>query len=279
MFGHETIAKDIKNAIDTHLEDNQEDGRRDHLGASIVGRECLREIYHIWRWSYNKKHEARMIRLFDRGHREEDRFVEWLSAVCEKVWPLDPRTGEQIRVKDFKGYFGGSLDAVIRNPVGYKGDYLGEFKTHNDKSFTKLVVKGVQEAKPEHYDQMQLYLHYKPRLLGALYFAINKNDDSLHVEFVQKDERAALNALAKTEKILLSTSPPPPFEGASEYNFYCNRFCDFGHLCWKNGTPDKSCRTCAFVKPTNDGWSCTKHEKILTSDDQKAACDEYERAF
>ena len=278
MF-NENLANEVKQAIDRHLEENQEDGRRAHLGASIVGRQCLREIYHIWRWSHNKKHSGRMLRLFDRGHREEDRFIEWLSAVCTKVWPIDPRTGEQIRVKDFKGYFGGSLDAVIRNPVGYKGDYLGEFKTHNQKSYEKLIMKGVQEAKPEHYDQMQIYLYYKPRLLGALYFAINKNDDSLHIEFVQKDEKAALAALARTQTVLLSPSPPAPFEGASEYNFYCNKFCDFGHLCWKNGTPDMSCRTCRFVQPTDDGWKCNHHEKILNLDEQKQGCDNYERGY
>lgn len=279
MFGHETIADDIKNAIDRHIEDHQEDGRRDHLGASLIGRECLRELWYSWRWATNRKFDARMLRLFDRGHREEFRFVEWLEAISEKVWAFHPKTGEQIRVEDFKGYFGGSLDGVVRNPAGYKGDYLCEFKTHNEKSFKSLVLKGVQEAKPEHYMQMQIYLHYKPKLLGALYFAINKNDDSLHVEFVVRNEDAALEGLEKTKKVFLSTEPPQPFEGASEYNFYCNRFCDHASVCWKNAAPAKSCRTCVSVRPTDKGWKCTKHDKILTSEAQREGCADYERLF
>lgn len=273
------MAKELKDAIDKHIEENQEDGRRDHLGASIVGRQCLREIWYSWRWAHNKKNDARMIRLFNRGHREEERFIEWLTPVCEKVWPIDPRTGEQIRVEDFKGYFGGSLDAVIRNPIGYKGDFLGEFKTHNKKSFEKLLVKGVQEAKPEHYTQMQIYLYYKPRLVGALYFAICKDDDALHVEYVHRNEKEALHALEKTKEILLSDEPPSQFEGSSEYNFYCNKFCDFGHLCWKNAAPDKSCRTCMYIRPSDKGWLCTRYDTIRSSEEQRTGCELYERSF
>lgn len=276
---NDEIAKAVKDAIDTFIEDNQEDGRRDHLGASMIGRECSREIWYSWRWAVNRKHDARMLRLFNRGHREEDRFVEWLQGVCDEVWALDPRTGNQIRIADFKGYFGGSLDGVVRNPAGYQGDYLVEFKTHGDKSYTKLLKEGVADAKPEHYTQMQTYLHYKPKLLGALYFAINKNDDNLYVEFVRRDEKHAQEALTKTQNILLSSEPPARFAEASEYNFYCNRFCDYSAQCWKNIAPDMSCRTCEFVQPTDDGWLCKKTELILSSDEQRIGCKQYERGF
>lgn len=275
----ERIAEDVKAAINEHLEKNQEDPRRDHLGASIIGRECMREIWYSWRWANPVNHEARMLRLFNRGHREEDRFIEWLTPICTNVWPIDPRTGEQIRVEDFKGYFGGSLDGVVRNPAGYQGDYLVEFKTHGDKSYQKLQVEGVREAKPEHYTQMQVYLHYKPNLLGALYFAINKNDDNLYVEFVARDKDHAKATLKKIAKILLSAEPPERFEGSSEYNFKCNRFCDFHSQCWKNKEPAVSCRTCESIRPTDEGWLCSKHGHILGSQDQRNACEDYQRLF
>lgn len=273
------IADKLLEAINSKIEDEQEDGRRDHLGASLIGRECLRELYYTWRWATDRKFDARMIRLFNRGHLEEDRFIEWLKGVCDEVWPIDPRTGKQIRIEEFKGYFGGSLDAVIQNPAGYKGNFLGEFKTHNDASYKKVTMKGVREAKPEHYTQMQIYLYYKPRLVGALYFAINKNDDSLYIEFVGRDEDEAIRSLNKAKTVLLSPEPPARFDAASEYNFYCNKFCDHGSVCWKNKAPAVSCRTCTFVKPTDEGWKCTKHEVILDSQAQRDGCKEYERLF
>lgn len=273
------IADAVKAAINKKLEDEQEDGRRAHLGYSLIGRECSREIWYSWRWANPEKFEGRMLRLFERGHLEEYRFIKWLEGVSDEVWAVDPRTGDQIRVSDFKGYAGGSMDGVVRNPAGYKGDYLCEFKTHNDKSFKKLNLQGVKDAKPEHYTQMQMYLHYMPKLSGALYFAINKNDDDLYIEFVHKNEAHAKVNLEKAASILLSTQPVERFEGASEYNFYCNRFCAFASQCWRNVAPAVSCRTCRYVLTTDEGWKCDKHGKMLDVNEQKNGCENYERAF
>lgn len=272
---------DLKRAIDKAIEDKQEGGFRDHLGASVVGRMCEREIWYIWRWAVKKKHEARILRLFDRGHKEEYRFEEWLEPVCEKFWANDPRTGEQIRVSDFYGYFGGSLDGVMRNPhcVDENGDFLTEFKTHNEKSFLKLLMGGVQKEKPEHYVQMQLYLHYKPKLKGAYYFAVNKNDDQLYVEYVERDQDTINTVFDKIKRILKSKTPPPKFDKASENHFVCKYFCDFKKVCWNNKEPEKTCRSCAFINTTNKGFTCGKTQSILSSDEQRAGCDLYERGY
>lgn len=274
-------SQSLREAINEHLEKNQEDSRRDHLGASLIGRPCDRQIWYDWRWSNPQKHSGRMLRLFNRGHREEDRFMEWLLPVCEKFWPIDPRTGKQINVSDYFGYFGGSLDGVMRNPRGYeKGDYLTEFKTHNDKSFQKLTTIGVKDAKPEHYAQMQTYLHYKTQLKAAIYVAINKNDDSLYIETIEKNESWWLdNVKPKVERILLSRDPPKRMEMASPNYFYCKHFCTFKDQCWDNANPAKSCRTCAFVKVTDEGWKCGKTTFLLSSDKQRIGCDQYERLF
>lgn len=266
--------------INSKLESKQEDGMRSHLGASIIGRKCEREIFFMFRWAKRVKFKARMLRLFDRGHKEEDRFIEWLEDVCENVWALDPNTGEQIRISEFEGHFGGSLDGVIRNPAGIKGDFLAEFKTHNDKSFKKLVLNGVKESKPEHYTQMQVYLYYKSKLQGAFYFAINKNDDSLHIEYVERDEEHAKENMHKASRILKSEQPPEPFNGASEYNFYCDKFCDFTELCYKNAAPQKTCRSCQWWQLDKEGQTrCDLHKKQLTVQEQKEGCDKYERLF
>jgi hypothetical protein len=49
-----------------------------------------------------------------------------------------------------------------------------EFKTHSAKSFRKLVQRGVAEAKPQHWAQMQVYMQLTG-LTRALYVAVCKD--------------------------------------------------------------------------------------------------------
>lgn len=51
---------------------------RTHLGASVLGRKCLRQIWYGWRWMHITQHQGRLLRLFNRGHREEPAFVALL---------------------------------------------------------------------------------------------------------------------------------------------------------------------------------------------------------
>lgn len=273
------IAEKVKDTINSNIEKSQEDSRRGHLGASLIGGECEREIWFSFRWAKVLKHSARMIRLFNRGHLEEFRFEEWIEPICDKFWALHPETNEQIRISDLKGYFGGSLDGVIRNPCGYEGDYLAEFKTHSEKSFKSLNVSGVAESKPQHYTQMQVYLHHNPKLKGALYFAICKNDDELYVEYIEKDDEHAKWALNRAAKVIKSEEPLAIPSDKAPYNFYCKYFCDFTEICHEGKEPDKSCRTCSFVSLTNEGWMCSKDSNILDLESQKLGCEKYQRLF
>lgn len=60
---------------------------RNHLGGSQIGRKCDRELYYIFRWFRRPTFEGRMLRLFDRGHKEEARFIELLASVGIEVLP------------------------------------------------------------------------------------------------------------------------------------------------------------------------------------------------
>lgn len=273
------IADDIRSRLDDYLEFNQELHPRGHLGASIIGRTCEREIWYGFRWAKWPKHSARMLRLFERGHKEEHRFESWLTAISDKFWAVHPDTGNQFRVSALRGYFGGSLDGIVRNPAGHKGDYLTEFKTHGLKSFEKLIIQGVKVSKPEHYIQMQIYLHHYPKLKGAIYFAICKNDDALHIEFVEYDQEAAEAAMKKAGKILLSTDPPERFDKASTFSFQCKYFCDFSDICHSNVAPKKSCRNCEDIRLTDDGWQCNVTSEILSEKSQLLGCAKYKRLF
>src|SRR5690606_7898622 len=86
-------------------------------------------------------------------------------------------------------------------------EFLLEFKTHNTKSFVNLVNIGVREAKPEHWSQMQVYMH-KRGLKHALYMAVNKNDDDLYCEIVPIDPAQGPKLIAKADEVISSRQPP-----------------------------------------------------------------------
>jgi hypothetical protein len=266
-------------AIDKAISIENPPELRDHLGASLIGGLCEREIWYSFRWAVKRVFDARMLRLFNRGHREEERFEGWIKAISDNFWSIDPRTGKQIRISDLRGYFGGSLDGVVRNPAGYRGDFLTEFKTHSVKSYEKLVLKGVKVAKPEHYTQMQIYLKYQPKLKGALYFAIQKNDDAIYIEYIERDPEWADIFVDRAKRVILAIEPMQGHNGMSEYHFHCKYFCDYKDVCFGKAAPHVSCRSCAFVALTDDGWKCMKDETMLDSEAQRKGCEKYERGF
>src|SRR5690606_24869813 len=125
------------------------------------GEECSRFLFYVFRWAKQEKFPGRMLRLFDRGQREEERIVAWLQGAGVKIIDKDDN-GKQFRVSDCDGHFGGSLDSEILDLPKLKGipkalrgiTIVGEFKTHNDKSFQELKKKGVFSAKYRHWVQM-----------------------------------------------------------------------------------------------------------------------------
>ena len=67
-----------------------DDGFRDHLGASIIGKDCERALWYDFRWAARRGFSGRMLRLFDTGKREEDRLVRDLRRTGATV--LDAAT-------------------------------------------------------------------------------------------------------------------------------------------------------------------------------------------
>lgn len=80
------LSKQILEDIDAYCVETYDGGHRNHLGASLIGRDCQRYLWYVFRWCLHEKHTGRQQRLFNRGHREEARFVEWLEGIGFKVW-------------------------------------------------------------------------------------------------------------------------------------------------------------------------------------------------
>lgn len=86
------LSKRILEEIDEYCVKTYDGGHRSHLGASLIGRECKRYLWYVFRWCLHEKTTGRQQRLFNRGHREEARFIEWLEGIGFKVWFEDRET-------------------------------------------------------------------------------------------------------------------------------------------------------------------------------------------
>ena len=234
----------------------KQDDWRDHLGASLIGRECSRELWYSFHWATRKRFDGRMLRLFNRGHLEEPRMIAMLLTIGCKVWQVDEQ-GKQFRIDGHRGHFRGSLDGVALGILEAPDQpVLVEFKTHGEKSFLKLVAEGVMKAKWEHFIQMQIYMG-KNSLQLALYMAVNKNTDDLHAELVQFDQREYDRALARSVAIIEAVEPPPKINPSPGF-FKC-KFCDHYKVCHLGTAPAVTCRSCVHAHVDDDGrWRCSE---------------------
>ena len=193
-----------------------------------------------------------------------------LRRIGATVLEVDPETGRQWRVEAHGGHFGGSLDGVALGlPEAPKTWHVLEFKTHGLKSFRELVAKGVAEAKPQHSAQMRIYMHLTG-LTRAMYVAVCKDTDDLHVERVRADADAAERLLAKASRVIHAARPPSRISEDPAW-FEC-RFCDHHDLCHGDAAAVVTCRSCLHATPVEGGWHCARHDTAIGEQEQRAAC-------
>lgn len=110
------LAKRILEEIDEYCVRTYDGGHRSHLGASLIGRECKRYLWYVFRWCLHEKTTGRQQRLFNRGHREEARFVEWLEGIGFKIW-----------FENYEGFaYHAESDSYCILAPGEEGDGLAE---------------------------------------------------------------------------------------------------------------------------------------------------------
>lgn len=271
-------------AIFARHERDVDDWRRPHLGASIIGSECNRHLWYSFRWASHPRTEGRMLRLFERGQREEDWIVEELRLIGMRVetrdytQPVDDATGEhpQFRFEVFGGHFAGSIDGAVLGVLeATKTWHLLEVKTSNDRLFQVLQKQGVAKAQPRHFVQIQIYMHAL-NLSRALYVCVCKNDDSIYTERVHYDREVALVTLHKAELII--GSPEPLTRISEDPTWFECKFCDHRPVCHLGEVErlERNCRTCLSSTPVEDGtWWCDQHRTKLDLDAQRRGCGDH----
>ena len=235
-------------------EDAAREPLRDYIGASQLGEPCRRKLWLSFRWARRPAWDGRMLRLFERGKAEEAPLCAYLSmAGLEMERILD----DQLET-DFGSHVKGHPDGIVRSgvPEAPKTVHVLEMKTHSRKSFDELAKKGVRESKPMHWVQMQCEMLGASMTLGediqrALYVAVCKDDDRLHIERVRLDRDAAEAAVRKGQETATDDRVPPKL--SEDPGWWQCKTCQFHALCHGHGVADVNCRTCGFFTAAPDG--------------------------
>lgn len=275
----EALSNEISARVDadTIAEYREDDPGRWHLGASEIGNPCSRRIWYSFRWILKQEHSPALHRLFQRGHDEEHRFVHRLRRIGLSVWDRNPDTGDQFRMEHpSEPHYGGSLDGVGHLsflPERYSW-LICEFKTHNAKSFEKLVAKGVRLAKPQHYAQMCSYGEARGYYIG-LYCAVNKNTDDLYWRVVPLQHSLGQITTKKAKEIIRSQRAPTRISENSAH-VEC-KFCPYRGPCHLSQPIQRNCRSCAHGSPnaTDREWSCALYGPNIPRSVVVVGCDRW----
>lgn len=131
------IAKQVLNDIDKACQNlYKENGHRRHLGASEVADACWRKVYYTFRWVKTIVNDGRQERLYNVGHSQEPKFIEWLTTAGFQVWDSEP---------DILHYHPES-DSYFTHEVFFEGDGLVEdvsgFPGHIAEATRRGVIIG-----------------------------------------------------------------------------------------------------------------------------------------
>lgn len=262
----------IKDVLAYELDHPQiEEMPRSYLGMSQIGHECDRYLQFYFRWAGTIKIPRQIRRLFDFGHIAEKQITAELERVKCEIYD------QQKEFIGFAGHWKGHIDGKIRYVPGREDfQYLLEFKTHNQKFFTKLKKEGVQKGFPKHYDQAQRYLAEEPDLDGIMYVGYNKNDSDYHIEFLERDE-SRIKELKLRESHVMFAETLLPRIGTGQISWHECRFCDFKQQCFDRKPIMETCRSCKNVEVREGGvFYCNWWDRPLELDWQKDGCDDYE---
>lgn len=156
------IAERILKEVDQYCVQTYDGGHRTHLGASLIGRDCKRYLWYVFRWCLRAKTDGRKQRLFNRGHREEARFIEWLEGIGFRIW-FENYTG-LMHHPESDSYW-------IQSHEGDEGDGLSNPIFEDDPYFKTHVARAkIQGLEFPQYRISDCNGHFGGSLDGIAYF-------------------------------------------------------------------------------------------------------------
>jgi hypothetical protein len=261
-------------AADRELEHRQERHLRVYLGVSEIGEPCARLLYIKFRWGVvGGQHSAKTLKRFADGHASEALMAERLRAV-----PGINLFGTQDECRAVSGHVKGHCDGRIVGLIGAPiTEHLWEHKCVGEKGFAELKrhieTLGEKNAlkawNPTYYGQSIVYMHLFRLIRHYMTVATpgTRSELAIRTEASPKDAKALLE---RAERIVFGTMAPERIGGP---DFYRCKWCDAFQICHGTEKPQRTCRTCLYSTPIDEGqWRCERHDKVLTVDEQRSGC-------
>lgn len=258
------------------------DEARGYLGMSAIGDECEARLWFNFRLVLKPKFTAKGARAIEDGHRGEDLMAERLRMVPGlRLWTVDERTGQQFRVQDLGGHFSGGMDGVMSGLLqAPKTPHVWEHKVSNRwGDLVKLrgdnEKSALQAWNGTYYAQAQMYMHYNHLTRHYLTCDSPGGRDSVAVR-TDYDRDVANGLINKAHRII--TSQAPLARLSENPSWYQCKLCPVSSVCRGKELPRPTCRSCVHATPEIDDasnaarWSCAKHAKNLSLQDQLAGC-------
>jgi len=189
---------------------------------------------------------------------------------------------KQFGFKDETGHFAGSCDGMaiatgdeVRSQLRDMGidpdsEFAVEFKSHNAKSYAKLLDEGIAKSKPKHWAQMHTYMK-RMNFPVVLYCAVNKDTDEKKFIWVLRDDSVAEEIYGKAFNIIMAREIPARISNTPSW-FGC-KFCDYRMPCHYGKPLAMNCRTCRMSRPIAEGkWFCDKWNAAIPFDAQLQGC-------
>jgi hypothetical protein len=258
---------------------------RGYLGASSIGQPCSRRLWYSFRWATSETFDAATLYRFDDGHRTETVLANRLRMVPGvELHTIEPTSGQQFAVVAVGGHFRGHMDGAIRGLLqAPKTWHVWEAKAVGDDKLAKLrklkAERGEKAALAAwddvYHAQAQVYMHYTGMTRHYLTVASpgGRVTDSVRTDY----DRTVADGLE--HKALRIVESPTPLAGISQDPaWYQCKMCPAANLCHRGEGVQVNCRTCVHATPELDGnarWSCARHKRDLSVDEQRAGCAEH----
>ncbi|MCO6407329.1 hypothetical protein [Hoeflea alexandrii] len=242
------------------------------MSLSDIGKPCERSIWYGFRWATNAApRPSRWNRAGDIAMAVKPLLTRWLTDTGVSVEVLDISTGTYHGVTALDGHFYSPIDGIATGiKEAPKTPHLVVTAALNTQAYRRTVKDGVAVANPAHLAKAQLGMHLRD-LTRAIYVCCDRNDGSVHAERIHYDAAHAMAILARAERIKFVQRAPVRI--ADDPDHYQCRGCEAHSVCHGGAFPPRNCRTCLHSGCVQNGeWFCIRHDRELTTDDQRAGC-------
>jgi len=210
----------LKELINQFYSDRQKDRAQHHFYISDAGK-CGRAVFFKFKKAPREEMEPRVLRLFDHGDSIHRLIMKPLLSIRDIHV-----VASEVNIPP-KEIISGRADAVISDG---KTLYVVDIKGING-----IIFNNLKKPKPDHIDQIQLYLHFLKQKKGILLY-VNKDTQELKefiIDYSQERVKFLLKGLSELKKKIDSNIIPPRLPDWPE-NWQC-RYCPFKEICLPAG--------------------------------------------